>query len=93
MQAKDISPAHLGTALSVLSGPVSAEAQEGFKQWSAHIASTADAAVQAAEASFGMEGAHEAALARAQAVVMATDGFTAQVDLSFLEQLPGLTEI
>ena len=51
----------------------------GVKHWSAHIASAADAAVQAAEASFGVEGAHEAALARAQAVVMATDGFTAQV--------------
>ena len=85
VQAKDILPAHLGTTLSVLLGPVSAEAQEGFKQWSAHIASTADAAVQEAEASSGMEGAHEAALARAQAVVMATDGFTAQVDFSLLE--------
>ncbi len=77
-------PAQLGTTLSMLLGPVSAEAQEGFKQWSAHIASTADAAVQAAEDSFGVEGAHEAALAGAQALVIATDGFTAKVGLLFL---------
>ena len=56
-----------------------------MKQWSAHIASAADAAVQAAEASSGVEGAHEAALARAQAVVMATDGFTAQVRTFFAD--------
>ena len=53
--------------------------QEGITQWGSYIGSTADAAVKTAEASFGMEGAHEAMLAKAQAVVMATDGFTAQV--------------
>ena len=79
MQARDISPAHLGATLSVLLGGASAASREGTKQWSAHIASAADAAVQAAEASFGVEGAHESALAQAQAIVMATDGFSAQV--------------
>ena len=79
MQARDISPGHLGSTLRVLLSGTPTDGQEGAKQWSAHIASAADAAVQAAEASFGVEGAHEAALARAQAVVMATDGFTAQV--------------
>ncbi len=74
----------------LLSG-ASASSLEGMKQWSAYIASAADAAVQAAEASFGVEGAHEAALAQAQAVVMATDGFSAQVcpDLPVLERSMG----
>ena len=78
-QARDISPGHLGVTLNVLLSGASAGGLEGIKQWSAHIASAADTAVQAAEASFGVEGAHEASLSRAQAVVMATDGFTAQV--------------
>lgn len=81
MQAKDVSPTHLGATLSVLLDGASAEMQEGIKQWAAHIAATADAAVRAAEASFGMEGAHESAMARAEAAVMATDGFTAQVEV------------
>jgi len=70
---------HLGATLGVLLGGISTGMQEGIMQWSSYIGSTADAAVKAAEASFGMEGAHEAMLAKAQAVVMATDGFTAQV--------------
>lgn len=81
VQARNILPGHLGAVLSALLERHPAEPQEGAKQWAAHIAATADAAVQAAEASFGIEGAHDAALARAEAVVMATDGFTAQVAL------------
>ena len=68
----------------MLLGGASAGGVEGMKQWSAYITSAADAAVQAAEASLGVEGAHEAALARAQALVMATDGFSAQVCSDYL---------
>ena len=81
VQARNVLPGHLGSALSVLLKDDPAEPQEGAKQWAAHIAATADGAMQAAEASFGIEGAHDAALARAEALVMATDGFTAQVQL------------
>lgn len=81
VQARNVLPGHLGSALSVLLKEDAAEPQEGAKQWAAHIAATADGAMQAAEASFGVEGAHDAALARAEAIVMATDGFTAQVEL------------
>ena len=81
MQARNVLPGHLGSALSALLKEEAAEPQEGAKQWAAHIAAIADGAMQAAEASFGIEGAHDAALARAEALVMATDGFTAQVEL------------
>ena len=81
LQARNLLPGHLGAILSALLETYPAELQEGAKQWAAHIAATADAAVQAAEASSGIEGAHDAALARAEAIVMATDGFTAQVEL------------
>lgn len=63
----------------MLLGGASAGSLEATRQWSAYVASTADAAVQAAEASFGVEGAHEAAFVRAQAVLMVTEGFSAQV--------------
>ena len=81
VQARNVLPGHLGSVLSVLLKEDPAELQEGAKQWAAHIAATADGAMQAAEASCGVEGAHDAALARAEALVMATDGFTAQVEL------------
>ena len=81
VQARNVLPGHLGPALSALLKEEPAEPQEGAKQWAAHIAATADGAMQAAEASFGIEGVHDAALARAEALVMATDGFTAQVEL------------
>ena len=81
VQARNVSPGHLGSALSVLLKEDPAEPQEGAKQWAAHIAATADGAMRAAEASYGIEGAHDAALARAEALVRATDGFTAQVEL------------
>ncbi len=78
MQAVDLSPADVAAALEALLAERTRFPRE-LCAWQRHISEAAESAVAAAESSIGMEGLHEAALASAQAVVAAVEGFTPQV--------------
>lgn len=85
MQAAGVLPSELEAALRFLLAEPPSEARAQLAAWEEHIAATAESAVAAAEASVGVEGLAEASLARAQAVHMAVEGFSAQVSGTFLE--------
>ncbi|EIE24939.1 hypothetical protein COCSUDRAFT_47016 [Coccomyxa subellipsoidea C-169] len=76
-QAVDMSPADVAAALEVLLAERTRFPRE-LCAWQRHYSEAAESAVAAAESSIGMEGLHEAALASAQAVVAAVEGFTPQ---------------
>lgn len=78
VQAVDLSPGDVAAALKLLLADAPRFPEE-LLAWQRHISEAAESAVAAAESSVGVEGFHEAALASAQAVVAAVEGFTPQV--------------
>jgi hypothetical protein len=77
-QAVDLSPGDVAAALQLLLAAGTRLSAE-LRAWQRHISEAAESAVAAAESTVGMEGLHEAAVASAQAIVAAVEGFTPQV--------------